>query len=75
MAKNMSRAGRLAMIMTVIANNPGISTHALAKACHMTNSAHFRGMVCELFDKGLIMAEVDNLLNKRQRYRWYTRFD
>lgn len=60
--------------MVIVKNNPLISTHALAKACGVTNSPHFRRIVCDMMDDGLIAGTVDVLKNGKQRYRWVEAF-
>lgn len=71
MALNINRAGRKLQIYNHVLYHNGVSTHALAKALGMANSGHFRGIICEMANEGLITFEVDQLKNGKQRFRWF----
>lgn len=48
-----------------------LTTTQIARTCGMSLSPHFRGLLDELFGKGLVKVTVDNYRPTMQRYYWF----
>ena len=71
MANGVDRGVRKGQVVTVVHNNPGISTRALAKQCHMAYGTHFRQIVLEVYHEGLIWHCEGERVAGRPTNRWY----
>lgn len=72
MANGQSRAERKAQILAVLQSRwMAHSTHALARKVGLKPSAHFRHIVYEMFQEGLIAGFEAQKENKRKVYYWH----
>lgn len=69
---HISRAGRKAQILEILCGRwIGHTTHGLAKKVGLTNSKHFRDMVCEMYQEGLIGGVRVPKPNGKDAYLWW----
>ena len=71
MTNGMSRAGRRLQIVQLVGENPGISTRALAKQMKMAYGTHFRQLVREVYEDGLIWHCDGKKVANRLANNWY----
>lgn len=70
---HMSRAGRKEQLVGILGDRypQVVSTYQLAKLAGVTNSKHFRDLVCEMYGEGLIMGTRQKLANGMDRFLWW----
>lgn len=71
MAYGVDRGVRKGQLVTYVQNNPGVSTRKLAQLMKMSYSTHFRQLVQEAYNEGLIWHCEGRMIAKNKANRWY----